>query len=267
MTSVPFRIPWPHALAGSLLATLLLAGPAGAAITVEPGVFLQASSFTDGDGEEDGVGELPLVVPPFDESFVATSPGGGVATTGARIEVESFAGDVGTATVTASGDASVRHPLLGDEDHFISTAADSKFGVRICVDRPATYTGQVQATIEAGNPQSSDAGIGFCCDENGEDVVRSTEEGDPIPLSLPLAGSLAAGACLQVGAEVDPRLDFDLGLPAARASWRVTLSMSEDTASDVFVWKGGAQGSFDEPSNWDPEGPATEGVPAKVVGV
>jgi hypothetical protein len=250
-----------------LAVALLLAGPAGAVITVEPGVFLLASSVTDADGEDVGVGELPLVVPPFDESFVATSPGGGVATTGARIEVESVAGDVGTATVTASGDASVTHPLLGDEDHFISSSADSKFGVRICVDRPASYTGQVQATIEAGNPQSSEAEIGFCCDENGEDVVRSSEDGDPVPLSLPLVGSLAAGNCLEVGAGVDPRLDYDLGLPTARGSWRVSLSVSEDTPSDVFVWKGGAQGSFGDPTNWDPEGPATEGVPTKVVGV
>jgi hypothetical protein len=270
MGSLRFR-PLARALAASILAAAWLpAAPAragsgpGPGIHLRTGAFLEVLSRTDEDVDVDQVGEVEGALLPCCRTLTATSPGGGLSTARATVQVVE---SPGFASITAAGAAGVAHPLIGSEDHFAEATGKSEFGVQVCVGEPAAYSGQLQATIQPVNLDASEAEAGFCCDANGEPVGFDTDDGDVPPFSLPLSGSIAAGDCVDFRAGVAPRLD--IGQPSAQGTWSLTLSVSSapPTEGDVFLWTGGSSGSFGDPSNWDPFGPATEGVPTFVDGV
>lgn len=183
-----------------------------------------------------------------------------------------------SATVISSGSTEASHCCAGERtpDNFRKGARAINSGVvRVCAEGRLTFTASVTASIESSDEDSIDANLLVdslagspllderLADEPG--FARSASHtvsgvADPIPPGVV--------ACVEVGVDLGMS-GLNDGQPSAGGSWSFTLTVgpAPETDGDVFLWTGSSQGSFGDPSNWDPVGPASEGVPSFVDGV
>ena len=261
-----------HRTLPALAAAFALATPAAAEIT---DVFSQARL---GAHSQTGmVFNGPLQVDFFDitdlhETVEGASEGGhGLAAQDTTIHRTAD-----SVTVTASGSADYSHCCAGERtpDNFGKGAgAQNSLIVQVCTDGRLTFTASVTASIQSSAEDSMRADLRIdsfngsplevaLADEPG--FARSASRSvsgvaDPIPPGVE--------ACVQVEAGFSGNLND--GQPSGGGAWSLTLTVGSapETEGDVFVWAGPSQGSFANPSNWDPVGPASQGVPSFEDGV
>lgn len=196
-------------------------------VDVQTGVFLDVEHTTDFDGEADTLGEKEGRFVPFNRTLTATSLGG-AASAGARMQVSESGG---SANATGSGVIDLGH-TLNDEDHSASGRAQSDLGIQICVTERSSFSVQAQVTILSdATEESTDAEIMFCCDDNGEEVVRfaSDAPGSPRSATLALNGFIGSrgrglGECIEAGVELDALLQS--GQTRSSGTSNLTVSVS-----------------------------------------
>jgi hypothetical protein len=154
---------------------------------------------------------------------------------------------------------------LSPEDEIEDSQAtgESGFGISLGLSAPGRVSlgGSLSAAGGEGHA------IAFVSLDAGDTPfeVETSDGGAPLALDVEESGSVF----LNVGCFADVRFgQGEPAVPSAQATFDITLTVTveEEGDSDVFVWVGGPAGAFGDPENWDPEGPATSGVPTFVAG-
>jgi T5SS/PEP-CTERM-associated repeat protein len=257
----------------ALAAALALATPAAADITsVASGALLGATSQTG----EVVAGNVRIDFFDFTdlhETVEGTTEGGHAR----AVQDTTISQTADSVTVTASGSIDYSHCCAGErtQNNFGKGArASNSFFVQVCADGRVSFTASVTASIQSSDEDSVRADL----------LIDSFAEAPLVDERLADEPGFARSASRTVSGVADPvppgvqacvEVDVDLagllndGQPSGGGSWSITLAVGSapETEGDVFVWTGSSQGSFADPLNWDPVGPASQGVPNFVDGV
>jgi T5SS/PEP-CTERM-associated repeat protein len=254
------------------LVALALATPAGAGIMeVRSRARLGASSQT-------GIVLDREVIDVFDvtdlhETFDVATQGGHAR---AVLDV-TLNQTADSATLTASGSTDYSHCCAGERtpDNFGKGAkAGSALTFQVCGDGRLTFTASVNASLQSSDEDSMRTllEVRTFVEDSLLDETLADEPGFARSASHTFSGAIDPDpvnglACVEVSADLSGGLNE--GQPSAGGSWSLTLTVgiTPVTDGDAFVWTGTSSGSFADPSNWDPVGPGSEGVPSFVDGV
>lgn len=235
--------------------------------------FLESLAVADVDLDgtlepAERVEPVPIQVAPsgtFQETSSATLGGArGVATQ----RVSHSLAD-GVLTVTASGDCAAEATLTGDAERDALQASESEqtFLLGFETNVPARFSLSGDVAVTGGTsitPAGTRAIVSFV--QGGVDIQADDATGSPQSQNASVSGELPAGGGSIGGGCRTSALRFGDPIPLATARWRLTLTVELPAAGDVFVWAGPQAGAFGDAGNWDPEGPATSGVPSFLPG-
>jgi T5SS/PEP-CTERM-associated repeat protein len=270
------HMPHPRSLATAVLAVSFFAPyPARSEITVDAAgfQFITSAAFDlNGDGVVND-GELanpPAINGTGDVSQSAATELGG-ARGSARQTTTVSAGD-GVLSMSSTGDCESTAPLSSDDEGSFVPGASSaaRYSLTFTVTERSRFvlSGSVAVSppVAREGGGSNRAGVLSSLFDRDVDIEADDAFRDPQFDSAAVSGELEPGSYGVVGAcdSAAPRLE-DL-LPVGTARWQLSLTVSEIELGDVFRWVGPVAGAFGDDGNWDPDGPATSGVPAFVPG-
>jgi T5SS/PEP-CTERM-associated repeat protein len=255
-------------------AALVVALPARGEIAIlSQGGFVETEAAFDLDGDG-GVqpGEIT-------RTGVVSDPGdGGTSETivGAARGFATHSSTVGagpeTLAVASRGSCESTTPVAtfsADDASIPGAGGNAGFSIEFTLTKSARFSlsGSVAVNPPIGREGGGSNRAGVLSSLLGEGDIEADDafldpqsDAGSVSGELP-PGSYQVNAFCRTGA---PR--FPDGFPVGTGRWQLSLTVSEIEAGDVFTWIGPLDGAFADQAHWDPDGPATAGVPAFVPG-